>query len=344
MHDKSKLAGGYPTVVECESQELRLAEVLDAYLADLERGTAPDRQMLLARDPDLAEPLAHCLDGLEIAQRIGGELQVDSTGGSAQPSAPIPKQFGDFQILREAGRGGMGVVYEAQQLSIRRRVALKILPLAAVMDPRNVQRFQNEVQAAALLDHTHIVSIYSVGAERGVHYYAMQYIDGHTLEELISQLRGVAGKQEEQGGGKSSVHRDRLQQINAALTADFSPELRAGASVGNPPPVEPGTQTGVESGVETEPLAMLSTARLSGQATERFQTICKLIIQAAEGLDHAHSRGVLHRDVKPGNLLLDGTGQLGRSFRGCAVSQTACFLPLTRFAGLRPVAFDRPAF
>ena len=83
----------------------------------------------------------------------------------------------------------MGVVYEARQISLNRRVALKVLPFAAALDPRQLQRFQNEAQAAAGLHHTHIVPVFAVGVERGVHYYAMQFIEGRPLSEVIRALR-----------------------------------------------------------------------------------------------------------------------------------------------------------
>ena len=98
-------------------------------------------------------------------------------------------QLGDFVLGPEIGRGGMGVVYEAQQLSLNRRVALKVLPFAAVFDSKHIARFQNEAQAAAQLHHPHIVPIFAVGMERGVHYYAMQFIDGQPLDKAIAQLR-----------------------------------------------------------------------------------------------------------------------------------------------------------
>jgi serine/threonine protein kinase len=78
-------------------------------------------------------------------------------------------ELGDFRLIREIGRGGMGVVYEAEQISLARRVALKILPFAGMLDPRQLQRFQNEARAAASLHHTNIVPVFSVGCERGVH-------------------------------------------------------------------------------------------------------------------------------------------------------------------------------
>ena len=101
--------------------------------------------------------------------------------------------LGDYRIVREIGRGGMGVVYEAMQLSLGRRVALKVLPFAATLDQRQLQRFENEAQAAALLHHSHIVPVFAVGCERGVHYYAMQFIDGQTVAAYIRELRQRAG-------------------------------------------------------------------------------------------------------------------------------------------------------
>src|SRR5438876_487305 len=98
--------------------------------------------------------------------------------------------LGDFRIIREVGHGGMGVVYEAEQLSLGRRVALKVLPWAATMDPRQLQPFHNEAKAAACLHHTNIVPVYGVGCERGTHFYAMQFIQGHSLAALLDQQRG----------------------------------------------------------------------------------------------------------------------------------------------------------
>src|SRR5262249_56649113 len=106
---------------------------------------------------------------------------------------PVAGQLGDSRILHEIGRGGMGVVYEAEQISLGRRVALKVLPFAATLDARHLQRFKTEAQAAALLHHPNIVPVYAVGCERGVHFYAMQLIVGQSLAALIVQLRRQAG-------------------------------------------------------------------------------------------------------------------------------------------------------
>jgi tetratricopeptide (TPR) repeat protein len=171
----------------------RLARALEEYRGLLEAGAAPDRAAFLARYPEMAEELAECLSGLEFVHAVAPSLSRDAAQGVAAaevgagvgPGAPL----GDFRIIREVGRGGMGVVYEAEQISLGRRVALKVLPFAATMDPRQLQRFHNEARAAAGLHHTNIVPVHAVGQERGVHYYAMQFIDGRTLAEFIAQQR-----------------------------------------------------------------------------------------------------------------------------------------------------------
>src|SRR5262249_52121193 len=118
--------------------------------------------------------------------------------GSAPPDdAPAGPHslgcLGDFRLLREVGRGGMGIVYEAEQLSLKRRVALKVLPLAGALDPQRRLRFQKEAETVAHLHHTNIRPVHFVGCERGVNYYAMQFIAGRTLAAVIQDLRQTAG-------------------------------------------------------------------------------------------------------------------------------------------------------
>src|SRR5262249_34295085 len=113
--------------------------------------------------------------------------------------------LGDYRIVREVGRGGMGVVYEAEQISLSRRVALKVLPFAATMDPRRLQRFKNEAVAAASLHHEHIVPVHAAGCERGVHFYAMQFIDGFTLAQVLAARTRPAGSPAQEGREERTV-------------------------------------------------------------------------------------------------------------------------------------------
>jgi len=154
------------------------------YLAALESGQQPDRVRFLAQFPHLAERLNPYLDALDLLHR--------TVAPAARPPAeesPPAEPLGDFRIVRRIGGGGMGTVYEAVQRSLGRRVALKVLPFAAALEATHLQRFQNEAQAAAQLHHPNIVPVYFVGCERGVHYYAMQLIEGQDLGSLIGQLR-----------------------------------------------------------------------------------------------------------------------------------------------------------
>src|SRR5437899_6037756 len=132
----------------------------------------------------VSEKSAEVVSNIARSASKGAEWPTDNT---ETPNAV--GVLGDYRLLREIGRGGMGVVYEADQISLRRRVALKVLPFAAALDGRQLQRFNTEAQAAAQLHHSNIVPVFAVGCEQGVHYYAMQFIEGQTLAQLIRDLR-----------------------------------------------------------------------------------------------------------------------------------------------------------
>ena len=268
----------------------RLIKAVEQYLAELESGKAPSRSQFLDRYPDLRAPLAACLEGLELVHKAAGssasasQPSLRNTLGEIDFAAADP--LGDFRIIGEVGRGGMGVVYEAFQLSLGRVVALKVLPFASALNPRHLQRFKNEAQAAAQLHHTNIVPVYAVGHERGVHFYAMQLIDGQSVSALIRDLRAQAGKAT---GEQHSSVRAQLPPVTATPR----------------PPRKP------KSGQETISLAAGSiSTQKSQRTTEFFRTAARLMVQAAEALEHAHSFGVIHRDIKPANLLIDTRGNL----------------------------------
>jgi hypothetical protein len=247
---------------------------LEEYLAAAEAGTAPPREQFLARHPELAEDLDACLAAVRFIGRAAagpGSLAAEAAG--AQPPEQVTGQLGDFRLIREVGRGGMGVVYEAEQVSLGRRVALKVLPFAATMDSRQLQRFHNEARAAASLDHPHIVPVYGVGCERGVHYYTMKLIDGRTLAGVVGRQRGA----------------------DPANTVDLTHA-----------PSDPATPT---PAAETTPNRAADTSPPSRGAPE-YRRAAEWIAQAAEALEYAHALGIVHRDVKPANLMLDGQGRL----------------------------------
>src|SRR5436305_2615720 len=174
----------------------RVAAALDEYLTAVTAGAPPSRQEFLERHSTIADALDECLLGLEFIQTAGRRFRAEESQerfrGVDDEVLPASARLGDYRIIREVGRGSMGVVYEAEQVSLGRQVALKVLPFASAIDPRQRQRFLIEAQAAAQLHHAHIVPIYAAGCDRGVHFYAMQFVKGHSLAELIGELRRQA--------------------------------------------------------------------------------------------------------------------------------------------------------
>lgn len=165
--------------------ESSLETVLDRYLAELAEGCAPDQERYVRENPELADQLRGVFRTLEFIETTGRTLGTAQIGPG--------QQLGDFRIVREIARGGMGVVYEAFQVSLRRRVALKVLPMAAVLSDTAAERFTREALTAAGLHHSHIVPVYATGSEQGIHYYAMQFIEGQSLADYARQLRAAGG-------------------------------------------------------------------------------------------------------------------------------------------------------
>ncbi|TWT44876.1 Serine/threonine-protein kinase PrkC [Phycisphaerae bacterium RAS1] len=158
--------------------------MLDRYLREVAAGARPDQESYLRAHPDLAEPLRGVFRTLEFVEATGRCLHsADLERG---------RTLGDFRILREIGRGGMGVVYEAVQISLKRHVALKVLPASALLSGGAPERFRREAATAARLHHTNIVPVHASGVEDGVEYYAMQYIEGGSLASHLEWLRKSA--------------------------------------------------------------------------------------------------------------------------------------------------------
>jgi serine/threonine protein kinase len=242
-----------------------------------------------------------------------------------------------FRIIREIGRGGMGVVYEAVEEHLNRHVALKVLVASAVLQPKQVQRFEREARAAAGLHHTNIVPVFGVGRRGGFHYYLMQYIDGVGLNVVIDELRrlhgdaprsGLAPAHEvgaeptrshaavpvgESGGARitaaemaHSLASDQLAHRESAARAPEPPGTEGSATTVLPPRVSENVDL---AGAPSWDLPAASGLKSqSGLDRSYFQSVARIGLQAAEALEYANRHGVLHRDIKPSNLLLSRGG------------------------------------
>jgi formylglycine-generating enzyme required for sulfatase activity len=211
-------------------REERLDAAVAAYLQAAEAGAEPDRQEWLARHPDLAADLEGFFAGLARLERVAAPLRA-----AVEPAAVPPGQtLDDFRIVREVGRGGMAVVYEAEQLSLGRRVALKVLPSAAALDPRQLQRFRNEAETVAGLDHPHLVPVHEVGESGGRLFFSMKLLEGGSLAERLERFRddpraaarllaGVA-RAVHHAHQRGVLHRD-LKPSNILLDAEGQPHV-----------------------------------------------------------------------------------------------------------------------
>lgn len=291
------------SIGDANDRESRLDELLVEYIEAREAGKIVHRDEFLAQHPEFAQELAEFIDAHSEIEQVAGPLraatlpdlgdhdsrfwarrnnlgpadQEHSAGSTSQ------RQLGEFRLIREIGRGGMGVVYEAEQVTLCRKVALKVLPFASAIDPRRLQRFKNEALAAANLRHENIVAVYGVGCDLGVHYYAMQLIEGQSLSELIAELK-------------------EQKQISAAKVQ------------GQSKPVEsPKSNTVLIAGDNTVDRSCFVTSLQRDQvigSRKYFDWVATIGRKSALALHYAHEVGIVHRDIKPANLLIDPRGEI----------------------------------
>jgi serine/threonine-protein kinase len=305
----------------------------------LRRGERPGMEEYLARYPELADEIREVFPAVAMLEDLKGDA-VDLTGTGAYDGRRLEagrlERVGDYRILREVGRGGMGVVYEAEQESLGRRVALKVLPAQSLLDPRQQQRFLREAKAAARLHHTNIVPVFGVGEDAGVLYYVMQFITGLGLDEVLAELKRLRAQRTagqtpatrslpEPGPDLSAVDVAR-SLLTGAFAAPPAPEVSSGGS-GRAEAGGDGTVTrlsasplpsterppvpdasGRPDGAARTPLPGQTTLTESGR--HYWQSVARIGVQVAEALEYAASQGILHRDIKPSNLLLDTQGNV----------------------------------
>jgi formylglycine-generating enzyme required for sulfatase activity len=305
-----------------------LGQIADEFVEAFRQGKRPSVEEFARRYPEHADDIREMLPALVLMEKA---KSADDSPGQRRPAKAMPaaaplQQLGDYQILREVGRGGMGVVYEAQQLSLGRHVAIKVLPSHALLDPRHLSRFQREARSAARLHHTNIVPVFGVGEQDGLHYYVMQFIQGLGLDVVLDELRRLresggkqAPTQADAPGRPTSAPRDvsAVAVARGLVTGEFrQPEP---ASALTTAPAEPAAEADLGASTPVRAADTSATVRLPGQSEgsalseaggRYWQSVARVGVQVADALAHAAGQGVLHRDIKPSNLLLDDTGNV----------------------------------
>jgi WD40 repeat protein/serine/threonine protein kinase len=306
------------------SDERNPVELLaEEFLDRQRRGERPTLLEYTKKYPGLAEDIRDLFPALIKMEQLRPQ-DGDATGPSGEGNGAGSKRLerlGDYRILREVGRGGMGIVYEAEQLSLGRHVALKVLPSSATASATYQERFRREAKAAARLHHTNIVPVFGVGEDDGVPYYAMQFIHGQGLDEVLHDVRLMRARHESMAEPAAAPGRTDFQSVRADLSACVAHNLltgefaRSGVACGAEQSCAAKLAGGDdEAPAATTPISSVhtdnSSVTLSGMGSEweYCRSVARVGLQVADALAYAHKQGVLHRDIKPSNLLLDLQG------------------------------------
>lgn len=295
-------------------------ELAEDFLLRQRRGETPTLEDYVRRHPELADDIRELFPALVMIENLGGSsLAATGAHETAEPGQAKLERIGDYRIVREVGRGGMGVVYEAEQESLGRWVALKVLPAHALLDANHVRRFEREAKAAAKLHHTNIVPVFGVGHDGDTHYYVMQFIRGQGLDDVLEDLRHLRAQASHTDSNEAARAETAAPSPRPLAAADLAESLLTGT-------FRAGRLTTGEGGPEDEALAAsasvngtsdssinrlpdhsdLSSVSESGQ--RYWHGVARIGVQVADALDYAHGQGILHRDIKPSNLLLDMKG------------------------------------
>jgi serine/threonine protein kinase/WD40 repeat protein len=342
-------------------------KLAEQYLLRRRRGEHPTPEEYAERHPELASRILDLFPALEVIEVLkptaqdfappAGSERDASVSGRSEPA----RRLSDYTLLRELGRGGMGIVYEAEHDSLKNRVALKVMHPRFRADSGYLRRFQTEARSAARLHHTNIVPVFDYGEQDGVCFYAMQFIAGVGLDLVVEDVRRLRAEADDAGGAgpdRGGAHgaTEPLGDPRSAATCGLLTGRFAAAPTGpgapGPGPTAPldaGGPHEVASGIASDrPPPGPCSSEVAGGSSSRsfagqpesayFREIARLGAQAADALDFAHRQSVVHRDIKPSNLLLDPYGNvwvtdfgLAKLLEGDELSQSHDLVGTLRF-------------
>jgi serine/threonine protein kinase len=309
-----------------ESYSAVVLELAEEFLERYRQGQRPSLKEYIDRHPHLAAEIKEVFPAMAMMENIAlaeESLAGAPTGPAIASSSAPPEQLGDYRIIREVGRGGMGIVYEAEQVSLGRHVALKVLPRKMFVDDAQRRRFEREAKAAAKLHHTNIVPVFGVGEHDGLPYYVMQFIQGLGLDGVLDELKHMQSGAAMATGGELRVSRKDVSAVAVArslMTGAF--EFGAGGVSPSSEPQESDAPRSEENVSATGKLSdsftlssstlKLPVSSVTGQSKAKratyWQSVAHIGVQVADALEYAHKQGIQHRDIKPSNLLLDTRG------------------------------------
>lgn len=297
-----------------ETTDQRLLDILaERCAAELRAGREPDLDALIAEHPGYEQLIRELASAVRIIEDAAPQ---DTEHWETKPNeSALPDTIGDYRIVRLIGRGGMGIVYEADQVSLGRRVALKVLPSAGSAE--TVERFRREARAAARLHHTNIVPVFETGQHDTTFFYAMQFIAGQGLDQVIQALRRLRND-----GAKNPLARLVAERVLATSMIDVQPGVQGTSPTSAMPSHVHETaslavqDTSIEerrpdnNGSTIADLARVPTIVQSRSPRNEnyYRNVAEIGRQVADALAYSHRRGILHRDIKPSNLLLDTGG------------------------------------
>ena len=298
----------------------QVVELADEFLDRYRNGQFPPIAEYTERYPEHADQILQFFPLMAMMENIA--ISSDSSHHTRQriANAEIPfDRIGEFQLIRELGRGGMGVVFEAEQTTLGRRVALKLLPLHSMTTEKHRMRFEREARTAANLHHTNIVPVHAVGEFEGTAYYAMQLIRGQGLDAVIRELRAMRPRVGRTPSSTLAEDHSPTARFEDGSAASLAKSFLGIDAAGVEFPTSNATSIESHHGTILEDSSVIKrhandTASVEASATSAKSSYAKRVadvgMQAALGLDYAHNQGVLHRDIKPANLLLDLRGNV----------------------------------